>query len=510
MKFPLFKNTTAGEWRLGIAAFVIGAGVMAVELTASRLLAPYFGASMYVWTSLIVTVLLALSVGYYVGGKVSERNFGMEGVGFLSLMAATLLVLGMLVIPRFSTALSGLLAGASSATIVLFVGSLIVTLVVFALPVFMMAMAAPIIVKEWSKLGDVGAVAGRYFSISTAGSVLGTVAPTLLLVPWIGARATMYAVSFCFLALAFLLLAARRQLVLFVAAAIAIIALALPYTPPVGVVLERESPYQLIRVTQNDDGSRYLIFNEGSGVQSVYVPQDGKTGLYFDFAGALPLLVPESRRHHALIVGLAGGSVASRYRSFVPGRDIAVTGIEVDPAVIDAAREWFDLDRADVNVINEDGRTFFRHTPDMYDVIVVDAYSTQLYIPPHLATAEFFALTKTRLNPNGVLAMNVNASNEDSRLLKALANTVASQFKHVAIVPTNLSWNHLLVASDEPLRLTEAAAQIPLDYDNVAIALRGGYPVHFQPEEEYFTDDCAPIEHLTDAMIFEHLIGVGP
>ncbi|HTK04666.1 MAG TPA: fused MFS/spermidine synthase [Candidatus Eisenbacteria bacterium] len=497
-----------GEPVIAAATFVIGIGVMAIEITASRLLAPYFGASMFVWTSLIVTVLVALSVGYFFGGRFASRGAGLEIVGFLSCGAAALLVFGMLVIPSFSTAVSGLLVGLSTASIALFLGSLVVTMIVFACPVFLMAMSGPILLKAWSAHGDVGAISGRYFAISTIGSVIGTVAPTLVLVPTIGARGTIYAISGMFLLLGLILAVKWRKLALTMTLALALVPLALPHVPK-DVVMERESPYQLIRVAQDGD-RRYLIFNEGSGIQSVYVPGHERTGFYYDYLGLLPLMHPKAtgETHRGLIIGLAGGTAAVRYPSMVSdAARIELTGVEVDPAVIDTARRWFALDETGVRVVNADGRVYLQTTRENYDSILVDAYSTQLYIPPHLATKEFYTLAKTRLAAGGVLAMNVNAPSDESRLLRALTATAASVFGHVIVVPVSGSWNHLVLASDEPFDIEAAARRVPEDYGDIRESLLASSVVPHDPAAEVFTDDRAPVEFLTDSMIVAQAFG---
>ncbi|HTM68411.1 MAG TPA: fused MFS/spermidine synthase, partial [Candidatus Binatia bacterium] len=438
---------------IAAATFVIGIGVMAIEITASRLLAPYFGASMFVWTSLIVTVLVALSVGYFLGGRLAAKDAGLDVVGFLCFGAALCLMFGTLIIPSFSSAISGLLIRLSSASIALFLGSLLVTMIVFAAPVFLMALAGPILLKAWSALGDVGAMSGRYFAVSTIGSVIGTVAPTLILVPTIGSRGTVYVIAGMFMLLGVALASGWRKTSLALLFMLAVVPPALPAHAPRDVVLERESPYQLIRVANAEEGKRYLIFNEGTGIQSVYVPDRGRTGFYFDYLGIVPFLRPrpDGVRHKALIVGLAGGTAAVRYSSFLPpGETVDLTGVELDPAVIDAAKRWFDLDSTGVKVVNADGRVFLKNGAGTYDSILVDAYSTQLYIPPHLATKEFYALAKEHLVPGGVLAMNVNAPSDDSRLLRGLVNTAASVFGHVVYVPVADTWNYLVLASDEP------------------------------------------------------------
>lgn len=508
---PFSKKTSkADERTLATATFVIGIGVMAVELTASRLLAPYFGASMFVWTSLIVTVLIALSIGYYLGGRAASNGVGTEAVGFLCCAAAALLVFGMFVIPSFSTAISGLLIGLSSASIALFLGSLLVTMLVFAAPLFMLGVSGPILLKTWSSLGDVGAISGRYFAISTIGSVVGTVAPTLLLVPTIGARNTIFAIAAMFLLVGLMLAPDWRKHFSVLALVVVLLPAAMPHRVPADVIEETESPYQLIRVSTQPDGRTYLIFNEGSGVQSVKAPDGQRTGFYYDYMGIVPLLRPKAPgdAHRGLILGLAGGTVAERYSTFSgPDARIELTGVEVDSAVIDIARRHFGLDDGSVRIVNEDGRTFFMHGEEKYDAIVADAYSTQLYIPPHLATKEFFALAKTKLVDGGVFVMNVNAPDLDSRLLKALVNTAAAVYPHVAVMPVEDSWNHLVFASDEPIGLAEAAARIPPAYDDVRAAAVNAIAARHDPGAEVFTDDRAPVEFLTDSMILAQVVG---
>jgi spermidine synthase len=284
---------------------------------------------------------------------------------------------------------------------------------------------------------------------------------------------------------------------------------AMPQPTLADVIYERETPYQLLRVSEADDGTRYLIFNEGSGVQSVYVPNGGRTHFYYDYMGIVPLLRP-AESHRGLIIGLAGGTAAEKYGSFAPEIELNLTGVEVDAEVIAAARQHFELDRRDVTPVNADGRMFLlneqQRRAEKYDAIVSDAYSTQLYIPPHLATREYFALVRERLTASGVLVMNVNAPSVDSRLLKALTNTVAAEFPHVTVVDVQNSWNHLVLASNQPLDLEEVATRVPDGFGDVAADLAAARTVKFDQAGEVFTDDRAPVEFLTDSMIVSQVL----
>lgn len=498
---------------LPIAAFVLGAGVMAVEITASRVLSPYFGASLFVWTSLIVTVLLGMAAGYVVGGRLAEKDVGRDALGALLFAAGVALLAGMWIVRDVAIALSGVLAAWSQASAALFLGSLAMSFLLFALPVFLLAAGSPILVKEWSRDTDVGRAAGSYFAVSTIGSVAGTLAPTLVLVPRFGVKDTIVAAALAFAGTGILLLPRRTRLPL--AAFIVVLAGLTIFRAdrlPDGVIAEIESPYQLIRVVE-EGSRRMLTFNEGAGFQSVYDPAPGprRSGLYTDYVGVTPLLRPFQGGHRLLILGLAGGSVARQYDDFLPeDAKIEMVGVEVDPAVVAIAREHFALDATGAEVRVRDARIELLASSDSekrYDAIVADTYSIQLYIPPHLATVEFFALAKSRLLPGGVFVMNVNASDRTSPLLRTLANSVARQFRHVAIMTIPGAWNHLVFASDEPFDWDTAASAMPDVDDDLRPVVRSAEPFVYDSAGMVFTDDHAPLEFMTDAMIMAAVTG---
>src|SRR3989339_1280799 len=174
------KHLIDSRFFLAVCSFIVGAAVMTIEMTASRVLAPHFGASLFVWTALIVTVLVSMSVGYWIGGRM-VRHHG-EGLGLLFCGAAVSLMLGMFAVQSASNLLSVVLHRMSVAAAALFLGSLLLSFVVFSVPGFLLAMSGPIIMSRWLKVSDdVGGTTGRYFALSTVGSVIGTVAPSLFL-----------------------------------------------------------------------------------------------------------------------------------------------------------------------------------------------------------------------------------------------------------------------------------------------------------------------------------------
>jgi hypothetical protein len=155
LKGPLHERLYA------LSAFVLGAGVMAVEMTAARLIAPYFGASFFVWTALIVTILVAMALGYHWGGRLAARDAGERTLGRLLALAAVLTALSLVLLPLVALPIRGLFVGLGMRLMVSFVGSLAVAVVFFGLPVLLLAMAGPILLKRWAAGKDTGLVAGR-------------------------------------------------------------------------------------------------------------------------------------------------------------------------------------------------------------------------------------------------------------------------------------------------------------------------------------------------------------
>lgn len=503
------KNKTRNIY-LGVAAFVVGASVMAIEMTASRVLAPHFGASFFVWTALIVTVLLSMSIGYWLGGKVASKGAGNEQIlGLLLSSSAALLLVslwGSHSLESSTPVLFELLGGASSA---LFTGALFASFLFFSLPVFVLAMSGPVILKMWTQNGaEVGSAAGRYFAISTTGSVIGTLMPSLVLVPNLGVRITLVSVAVALAALGIPMLKGKFRLA---ASGIVVMTLLVVLSQDVNygphTVHAKESPYQLIRVEQHGT-KRYLVFNEGSGTQSVYFPERERTGMYFDHVAGIPPLVPEGNELRTAVLGLAGGSIIRQYLQTFP-EDITpdITGVEVDASVIDIAKRYFGVSDLPIGIVNEDGRTFLAARENQkYDVIFSDAYSTQMYIPSHMVSAEFFDLAKRRLKPEGVFSINVNAPERDSELLQNISNTIASVFPHVYVSKAGDTWNWLVTASRQDLDYEKAAASLPNGYSHVSAGLRTVEKVQYDPTVPVLTDDWAPIEFMTDKMVISDAI----
>ena len=484
----------------GLGALVFGAGIgsLATEIAASRLLAPYFGSSTIVWANLIGIVLAGLAVGYWLGGRIADRRPEPRLLGLIVLAAAIWVALTPFVARPFLDAAVGNLDDASAGAVI---GSFFAVLLLFAPAVVLLGMVSPFAIRlAITDVATAGAVAGRFYALSTAGSLLGTFVPALIAIPLAGTQRTLLGTA-ALLALSASFLLGRRALVLAagLAALVAVPPGAVKAEP--GLLHEEDSLYQFIQVVEKPDGRRLLRLNEGVAVHSVWRPDTVLTGGVWDAFLALPPLLDRPLRSVA-ILGNAAGTTARALGVFYP--QAHVDGVELDPAVSRVGREWFGMDdNPNLDVHDADARPFLRHTDERYDLIVVDAYH-QPYVPFYLATREFFRLARERLAPGGIVALNVASVPGDESLLDGIAGTLKHEFESVSVWPA-LRFNKILLAFDEPGAVTriEPGEVAPELRPLVRLLVRQLRPVTKKAERPW-TDDRAPVEWVTDRMIVEY------
>ncbi len=547
---PPHAPSRAAALFLLATVFCSGTAVMIVEMTAIRVLQPSFGSTNYVWTNVIAVVLAALSIGYAVGGRISDRRpsavvlYSVLGVAGLLVAAsaplATPVCEWLLPVSLHVEGVARTLAE----------GSLAATLVLFAPPMLLLGMVSPFAVRLLADAG-VGRAAGSVFAVGTVGSIMGTFLPTYVLVPHVGSRSTLI------VAAALLVLPAAAGLVRFARVrgalgAVAVVATAIlpavvvqatpgrpvPPLPDGGVaevLAEGESPYQYASVREDrfPEGVTYRLLCLNEGVYTYHSFRVmGKVltnSRYYDDYALLPLLLdlPPGAELRGAVVGLAGGVTPHQWRHFWSGiYDLQVDGAEIDPLVVEYGRRWFHLPETDepwLRVHVMDGRQMLAAAPaasgagDGYHMIVVDAFTHELYIPFHVGTREFFELCRSRLAPGGLLAMNVYAARPDSPNLNAIENTVASVFGSVVRARQSFGGNFVLVArnADTPPDVTRLAParienrfgrreDVPewTDLVRLAQAVPGkSLRVTARDDELVLTDDYAPLEWLMDRMI---------
>jgi spermidine synthase len=494
---PMAAAAGARAGSLEGLVFAAGAGAMATEICASRLLAPYFGSSTIVWANIIGLVLAALSVGYWFGGRLADRRPQPELLGTIVAAAGVAIaVVPFAARPFLDVAVRGL----DQISVGAVVGSFAASLLLFAPPVVLLGMATPFAVRlAVTDVSSAGSAAGRLYALSTGGSLVGTFLSALVLIPLVGTQRTLIGAA-AVVALGGALLLPRRWLALPAGLA------ALMLVPPgavkatAGLLYEAESQYQYVQVVQNGP-ERDLYLNEGIVRHSVWRPDTVLTGDEWDMFLAVPPLLGRPARSVA-ILGNAGGTTARAYGVFYP--QARIDGVEIDPTVTAAARRYMGLDdNPRLHVITADARPFLRHTRSRYDLILVDAYR-QPYVPFYLATQEFFRLVRARLRPGGIVALNVATVPGDHRLARDVAATLATVFPHV-VTWQALRLNQLVLGSDAPLgraRLLRAVTRTPKRIRVLARLLATQARVA-APSGDPWTDDRAPVEWVTDRMILE-------
>lgn len=493
-----------------VIAFCSGMSVMAMEITASRLLAPYFGNSIFVWTNIIGIVMIALSIGYFYGGKLADKKASLDILLSMILAAGVLFLLVPWIIkPIANFNIEFLLIYQSS--VLIFFASLATTALIFAVPIAVLGAVSPYIIKLYSMQIDqskLGQAAGSIFAISTVGSIIGTFLPTLYLVPTIGTRATinLFAVLLVVLALVGLKNEKLNYVAYIVLPLFIFLSANVNVRAEEGVIFEDESAYQYIQVKDEGD-KRYLIYNEGGAYQSIIDRNNMLVDQYYDYFNLLPYLREKNNKKKVLIIGLAGGTIASQFNYYFPGQ-MEVDGIEIDEEVIDIAKKYFNLDSANTNIINQDGRMYLNNSMKKYDIMIIDAYQRAMYIPWSLATKEFWELTQKNLQENGIVALNINSQNNDSELLRTVTNTISSVFEFTYITKTKSnSWNYMILATDAPLDFNDLSQyDVREELKPLARGISNKVVrVKYQNKIPILTDDWCPIEFITDSMIYDYL-----
>jgi spermidine synthase len=493
-----------------LLVFVVGISTLGAEIAAARLMAPFFGASTIVWANTIAIVLVALSIGYWLGGRLAGRYPTMQALCTVVLGAALLLGLVPFVADPF---LSLSVEAFDEVSVGAFAGSLFGVLALVAVPVLMLGTVAPWAIRlRVERVEDSGEIAGRLYAISTVGSLLGTFMASLLLIPLIGTQRTFLTFAVMIAAVSALGVGRRSALLvpLLLAGLIAV---------PVGVVKaaedegrvihEADTEMQYARVVEYPDGERHLELNEGQAVHSIWREETVLTGDVWDGYLVAPLAARDAPPGRIAILGNGAGTTARAYEHYFPRTTI--DAVEIDGELFDIGKEYFGLrERPQLREFAEDARPFLRRSDGGYDAIFVDAYR-QPYIPFYLATQEFFELARDRLSDGGVLVLNVGHPEGSDELEEVLTATLGSVFANVVrdpIEPTNT----LLIATmgTQPSRdsLQAAAEDLPPELAAVAeaAALRLGEPLE---GGAIYTDDKAPVEWLIDKSIVEYAAGGG-
>ena len=512
---------------LYLTEFFSGMSVMAVELGASRLLAPYFSSSQIVWTIIIGTIMIAMALGNIYGGRSADKDPDPDRL-YARILIAAVWIAAIPVLGKYVILLvSGLLIFTVSSNF-LTIAAFAACMLIFVFPLFLLGTVTPSLAKYTvDSLEGSGKTVGNLGAFNTIGSIIGTFLPTFVTIPAVGTSVTflIFAGILLLLCVVYFISAKRGRVKMGVSAGLFVLCCIFGHSnhfvfweaPP---AYEGESVYNYLQVKDHEK-SVVLSTNVLFGVQSVYMKEEGLTGMYYDYAMAAPLMAggqsdagesgnpsldgerTDSKKESTsladkeiLILGMGTGTYAVQCRRYFDNHNIE--GVEIDEKITELSRKYFNLPE-DVKVTTYDGRAYLNADEKKYDVIMVDAYQ-DITIPFQMSSVEFFTLVKEHLKEDGVMVVNMNMrGNREGSINQYLADTIASVFRNVYTIDVNGSTNRELFAGNQDSMLRNMQEQTeqlsnPELQGMMRTVLEGLVP--YEAGKYIMTDDKAPVELL--------------
>lgn len=488
------------KFLLYFVVFICGGAVLAIEILGTRIIGPYYGVSIYLWSALISITLIALSVGYMIGGRIADRKKSLNVLALIIVLSGFITIL----MPLFRDSIIEI-----TDPMGLRISVLVSSFILFFPSLTLLGMVSPYAVKLRTETLDlVGTRAGDLYAVSTIGSVLAALLTGYILIPNIGVIKLTLSVGIILIITSLIIFAAGRKNIIKISSGAAIVLLAvlsfsfLPSEkadPKKGLLAVKQSEYGDVRV-MDMHGDRFLLIDGG-----IHTAIDKKTKeSILPYAWVLDIAKKFNRyAGDMLLIGLGGGSVLKSF--YEDNWDVEV--VEIDPVIIRIADKYFNLVPGFNNIRNEDGREFLRTAGGKYDIIVLDAFGSSS-VPFHLTTVEAFSLAKKRLNNNGIMVVNVEAIGWHDIIVRSFAKTLKQVFNNVIalpiVEPPNQLGNVIIVASDRPLKLME---ELERDYWDPGYRFSADYERNhawdnrFIPDMKHamvLTDDLNPVGIWSD------------
>jgi len=488
--------------RSGVAVFISGVASMGLEIVAGRLLAPEFGSSIFVWGSIIGVFLAALSLGYWIGGEHAAERASRSAMAAV-LVGTTVCVAILIVLGEPFLAFTGDLPIPSR-----FAPLLPIT-VLFGPPTFLLGFISPY-AAQLAEADSKGTASGRVYALGTVGSIFGAFGTTFLLIPTIGVTGIELVFGIMLIAGAVLVTPRSDALgwggivlatvVLLLAASTGVFGVSVTES----TVHETETAYQQLRVA-DDDGVRTLYLD---GVRHSAMDLNQPDRYVFDYTRYfhMPLLLKDDPGIDRVL--FIGGGGFSGPKRFEREYNATVDVVEIDPEVVRTSRRYFGVEESDqLRIHTMDGREFLDETNHTYDLIVLDAYRADR-VPHHLATAEFMALSRSRLDDNGVLLANVISarSGPGSAFYRAEYRTMNEQFPQVYSFPTaetSALQNIELIATVDGERVSQAELRRRNGERDIGIDLTAEVENYENDvdvgDAPVLRDDYAPVDRLLES-----------
>lgn len=415
------------RYYLFASVFLTGAAILVIEIVGARIISPYFGVSLYVWSSLITVTLVSLALGYWYGGKTADLQED-EGELFAAVFKGAVYLL---IVPF----IKGLVL-TKAGSLGLRMGALMSSFILFGVPLFYLGIASPYAVKLIARTTEgAGKATGIVFAVSTAGSFTGAILTGFFLIPLLHVDKVVALVSLVLILLCIfpqILQRNIRRLVFSLAVLAACLfvlfhSTPLPQSKNAKVIYREESPYGEISVVDSNDRRNLLINGIVHG--GINVVSGMPVDRYFYFMDALARAYhPRARR--GLMIGLGIGALPK----IMDKRDICFDVVDIDPLIVSTAGKYFGFRKERAGVYIQDGRFFIESTEKTYDCIFLDAYASEA-LAYHLFSAESFAAMKRILNEGGILIINFHDFSDNTKAIstRAIFKTLKVLFNDVLV-----------------------------------------------------------------------------
>ena len=490
---------------LEIAVFDCGVVVMIYEIIGSRIVAPFIGTSTYVWTSLIGVILAALSLGYWLGGRIADRRPDVKVLSSAIFAAGGLISVTVLV-------KDVALAFVADAAIGLEIKSVIAAVVLFSPASVALGFVTPYAVKlKLSSIDESGSTVGRLYALSTVGSIVGTFAAGFVLIPFVGSVRTLYFLAAVLFVLSIVLAGVsltRSRIAFFTIFVIGVSGseIGMYHAAQTNSLHDIDTEYSRVRVFQTKEPESGRVIEamaiDPFFIQSaVYLDSDELVFDYNKYYHLVRYLKPDFQR--ALMIGGAGYTFPREYLRTYPTATIDV--VEIDPQMTEIARKYFRLrDDPRLNIVHTDGRTFLNSAPDAaYDAVLMDAFGSLFTVPYQLTTLEAVRQIHRVLKPDGIVIFNLGGSisGPASQFLQAELATYSQIFPNVQLYKVNPDRSDTQLQN---LIITACKSQCPTANTTdpqIATLLNHRIATVIQPNLQPLTDDLAPVEYYNSSAL---------
>ncbi|MBN4049190.1 fused MFS/spermidine synthase [archaeon AH-315-M20] len=433
------------KYYLYVTVFITGAVILILEILGTRIIAPYYGTTIYVWSSLISVTLVALALGYFLGGWLADKK-PESNILYLIILFAALAILLIPLITNFVLIKTNVLGARF--------GALMSATILFTIPLILLGMIAPYAIKLKTKgLEKVGITAGSLYGIATVGSFAGAILTGFYLIPNFGINAIIYLISSLLILITCISFVIHKRILALATAVLVLVFIIVP-KPIIGeqnqgevkVIYETQSAYAKLKVIDELGLYRYLFVN---GATHTWYQLERKEFILPYLRLFEKAITYHSNPKDILVIGLGGGGIDKTLENY----NLAIDNIEIDPKIAEIARKYFNFNG---KVIIDDGRHYIRNTNKKYDIVFLDVYS-DYSIYPYLFSKEAFEEIKNILNNDGILVINTIVYEDDllstnDKAILSIHKTLKEIFPHVFVQsPGRGLTNFVFYASDAEL-----------------------------------------------------------